>query len=322
MILITGATGLIGQKLVQRLEKQGHPLRVLLPGQAGRGRRRAKALPWKGEIEIVSGTLHDEQALHQALTGVHTVFHLASAQWWGRRRDLDYVDLRGTGNVITAARSARVGRIILMSHLGAAPSSAFLLLRAKGQVEDLVRSSGLAYTIFRSGIVFGPHDVFVNGLAQMLRANPALFLQPGQGEGLLHPIYIDDLVEGLIRSMENLNTIDQTLEVGGPEYMTFNEMVRTVMRVTGAYRSIVPVPPYLLRSLTGVMQRLFPAWPITAQWFDILASNRTASLGSMFDLFGVRPARFEDTIVTYMRGRAYTRELVRNLLRRSRGSAA
>jgi NADH dehydrogenase len=253
---------------------------------------------------------------------VHTVFHLASAQWWGRRRDLDLVDLRGTSSVITAARAARIGRLVVMSHLGAAPSSAFLLLRAKGQVEDLVRASGLAYTIFRSGIVFGPQDVFVNGVAQMLRLNPALFFQPGQGEGLLHPIYIDDLVEGLVRSMDSLSTVDQTLEVGGPEYMTFNEMVRTVMRVTSTYRSIVPVPPYLLRSFTGVMQQLFPAWPITPQWFDILASNRTASLGSMFDLFGVRPVRFEDTIITYMRGRHYTRELLQNLLRRRRHHAA
>jgi hypothetical protein len=124
----------------------------------------------------------------------------------------------------------------------------------------------------------------------------------------------------LVRSLENLNTVDQTIEIGGPEYMTFNEMARTVMRVTSTYRSIVAVPPYMLRSFTAVLTRLFPAWPVTPQWFDILASNRTASLGSLYDNFGIRPARFEDTIVTYMRGRHYTRELMVNLLRRSRHS--
>lgn len=318
MILVTGATGLIGRMLVERLDKDGYPVRVLM--SPATSRRKEKKLPWKSAIPAISGSIHDSESLHQAMIGVHTVFHLASAQWWGRRRDLDYVDLKGTSNIIAAARSARVGRIIVISHLGAAPSSAFMLLRAKGQVEDVVRSSGLAYTIFRSGVVFGAQDVFVNGLAQVIRANPALFLQPGHGEGLLHPIYINDLIEALVRSMENLNTVDQTIEIGGPEYMTFNEMARTVMRVTNTYRSIVAVPPYMLRSFTGVLTRLFPAWPVTPQWFDILASNRTASLGSLFDNFGIRPARFEDTIITYMRGRHYTRELMLNLLRRSRHS--
>ncbi|MBX3062143.1 MAG: NAD(P)H-binding protein [Anaerolineae bacterium] len=314
MILVTGATGLVGRTLVQRLTSEGHPVRALTSTAVSQ--RDSKHPLFPESVQILSGSLHNEQTLHQAMTGVHTVFHLAGAQWWGRRRDLDYVDLKGTGNIIAAARSARIGRLVVMSHLGAAPSSAFLLLRAKGQVEDQVRASGLAYTIFRSGVVFGPEDVFVNGLAMVLRANPAIFLQPGQGEGLLHPIYIKDLIEALVRSMETLNTVDQTLEIGGPEYMSFNEMVRTVMRVTQTPRSIVPVPPYMLRAYTSLLQRLFPAWPITSQWFDILASNRTAPMGNLYDLFGIRPVRFEDTITTYMRGRHYTRELMRNLLRR------
>ena len=312
MILVTGATGQIGKALVARLVREGLPVRVLLPARGGKPIR--VKLPI--EVSIVAGSIHDAETLHQAMIGVHTIFHLASAQWWGRRRDLERVDLQGTRSLVTAARSARIGRMVVMSHLGAAPSSAFTLMRVKGQVEEITRVSGLAYTIFRSGIVFGPEDSFVNGIARLLRANPVLYLQPGQGEGLLHPIFISDLVEVMVQSMENLNTIDQTLEIGGPEYITYNEMVRTVMRVTGAQRMLVSVPPYLLRTLTGLMNRFVPRWPMTPQWLDILASNRTAPLGNMFDLFGVHPVRFEDTIVTYMRGRHYLPELLRTTLRR------
>jgi NADH dehydrogenase len=311
MILVTGATGFIGRHLVARLIRDGYPVRVLLP--VGRP---PKHLPWLDQVTTVSGSIHNAETLHQAMIGVHTVFHLASAQWWGRRRDLEQIDLQGTRDLITAARSARIGRLMIMSHLGAAPSSAFLLMRIKGQVEEVVKSSGLAFTIFRSGVVFGPEDSFVNGLARLLRTNPVLVMQPGQGDTLLHPIYINDLIEALARSMENLNTVDQTLEIGGPEYITFNEMVRTVMRVSQAPRALISVPPYVLRSLTGLNNRLFPRWPMTPQWLDILAGNRTAPLGNMFDLFGVRPVRFEDTLVTYMRGRRYFPELVRTTLRR------
>lgn len=322
MILITGATGVVGRKLVERLVQANLPVRILTPsvGQPVRGRNRVVA-PWPEAVTLAAGSLHRLESLHQAMLGVHTVIHLASAQWWGRTSDLAYVDIDGTANIVTAARSARVGRVMVLSHLGASASSAFTLLRVKGQVEEMIRASGLAYTIFRSGVVFGPDDVFVNGLARILHINPLLFLQPGQGESLLHPLYIDDLVEALYRSLDILNTVDQTLDIGGAEYMTFNEMVRTVMRITRTPRLIASVPPYALRTLSGLFSTVFPHYPITPQWFDLLASNRTAALGNMFDYFGVRPVRFEDTIVKYMRGRRYGVELLRALVQR-RGRTA
>lgn len=252
------------------------------------------------------------------MRGVHTVFHLASAQWWGRPPDLERVDVQGTQNVVRAAQGAHIGRLVVMSHLGATPTSAYPLLRAKGEVEALVSASGLAYTIVRSGVLFGEQDSFVNGLAMLLRTNPTIFLQPGQGETLLHPLYIDNLVAGLVQSMDNLETVDRILEVGGPEYISFNEMVRTVMRVTHARRAIVAVPPYTLRWMTGVMRRILPRWPMTPQWFDILASHRTAGLSTMSDTFGIRPVRFEDTLVTYMPGRRYLPRLLRFVFRRGR----
>lgn len=310
MILVTGGSGFVGKALVTRLAHQGERVRVL-------SARDDKALKRLGQfVEIAQGSLYNIESLYRAMIGVHTVFHLASAQWWGRKHDLERIDVRGTQNVIAAGRSARIGRLVVLSHLGAASSSAFTLLRIKGQVEEMVRASGLAYTIFRSGVVFGQGDTFINGIAQLLRANPLIFLQPGRGESLLHPLYIGDLVEALARSMEHLDTVDQTLSVGGPEYMTFNEIVRTVMRVTNAPRLIVPVPPWTLRAFAGIISRFFPYFPLTAQWLDLLASNRTAPMSTLYDFFEMQPRRFEDTILTYMRGRRYSVELLRAMLRR------
>lgn len=317
MIIVTGATGFVGRHLVARLLRSGNPVRVLVPPDVV-ARYRRRPWPWAeaGEAEIFEGSIFHGESLFKAMQGVHTVFHLASAQWWGSRQDLERINLLGTRQVITAARTARVGRLVVLSHLGAEPSSAYTLLRVSGQVEELVRAGGVAYTIFRCGLIFGPDDNFVNNLAMILKSNPLFVFQPGQGENLLHPLYIEDLISALENSLEALSLVDQTVDIGGGEYVNFNELIRTTMRVTKTRRLLVPIPPYFLRSLTGAINVLFPRWPITRQWFDILAGNRTAQLGNLFHYTGVHPVRFEDTLLTYMPQRYYSFELLRFIFRR------
>ncbi len=314
MILVTGATGFIGRHLIQRLMAEGRPIRCLVAAH------QARYLPWDtsapGAPEIVLGNVLNEEALFRAVTGVHTIFHLENAQWWGRLRQLERIELVGTRNLITVARSARVGRMVALSHLGATPASAFSLMRVKGLVEEGIRASGLAYTIIRSGIVFGEDDAFVNHIAMMLNTSPGVFLMPGYGEIVLHPIYIEDLVTALVRSLELIDTVDTVLEIGGPEYITLADMIQTVMRVSGTYRLVLSVPPYFLRWMTAIYSRILPRSLMTSQWFDILAANRAAKLGNTYNYFGFHPRRFEDTLLTYMPERHYGWEALRYSIRR------
>lgn len=313
MILVTGATGFVGRHLVKQLLADGRSIRCLLP------EHQLNRLPWQDlprQPEIVVGNVLNEEILFKAVTGVHAIIHLENAQWWGRPRQLERIELLGTRNLITAARAARVGRIVTVSHLGASPASAYTLLRIKGQVEEIIRTSGLAYTILRTGIVYGKEDAFANHIAMMLRGSPLLFLMPGRGEVVLHPIYIDDLVMALVRSLELIDTVDQVLEIGGPEYITLEDLIRTVMRVSGTYRWIIPVPPYLLRWLTAIYSRILPRSLITPQWLDILAANRTAKLGTTYNIFGFHPRRFEDTLLTYMPEQPYWWLMLRHAFRR------
>jgi NADH dehydrogenase len=262
------------------------------------------------------GSLLDEEALIKAVTGIHTVIHLESAQWWGRPRDLERVELAGLRGLITAARAARVGRIMTLSHLGASSSSAYALLKYKGIMEDLVRTSGLAYTIIRPGILFGEEDAFINHIAMMLRVTPFIFLMPGRGEVILHPLYLEDIIRAIVTSLEAIDTVDTLLEVGGAEYITLEDLIHTVMRVTGIYRLVIPVPPYMLRWLTTIYSRVFPRSLITGQWLDILAANRSAPLGNTYKYFGLHPRRLEDTLLTYMPEKRYFWTALRYTVRR------
>lgn len=314
MILVTGATGYVGRHIIERLMDAGLPVRCLLT------ERDANRLPWdataENSPEIVLGTLLDDEAVFRAVTGVHTIIHLESAMWWGSQRSLERVEVVGTRSLIAAARSARVGRIITLSHLGAAPSSAYALHRIKGQVEELVRNSGLAYTVIRSGLVFGPNDAFMSHIAAMLRANPLFFLMPGDGSVVLHPIYIDDLTRIVVDSLENLRVVDQTLEVGGQEYITLRDLLLTLMRVGRMSRLIIPVPPYLMRFLSRVYGVVLPRALVTPQWLDILATNRTTQLNNVYTYFGFQPRRIEDTLVGYLPQEQHLWHLIRNTFRR------
>lgn len=310
MILVTGGTGFIGRRLVTRLMGEGRAVRCLL------NKQRAERLPWETPPEIVVGSILDDEALFRAVSGVDVVIHLENAQWWGRPRDLERIELNGARQLVTAARAARVGRIITLSHLGASPSAAYPLLRYKGMVEDAIKTGGLAYTIIRSGLAFGEDDSFVNHLAMQLRVSPGIFFMPGRGEVVLHPIYVDDLVMALCASLDTIDAVDQVIEIGGAETITLEDLIRTVMRVSAAPRLIIGVPPYLLRWITAVTGRVLPRSLITGQWLDLLATNRTARLGNLFQYFGIRPRRLEDTLLTYMRGRRYSAEILRTTFRR------
>ena len=314
MILITGATGLVGRHLVRRLMAEGIPTRCLLTSQ------RARRLPWDENDphapEIVIGNVLDEEAFFRAVTGVHVVIHLENAQWWGRRRDLERVEVSGTRQLVTVARSARVGRIITLSQLGATPSSAYTLHSIKGQVEEIVRNSGVAYTIIRSGIVYGEEDAFINHIASILSINPIFFLMPGFGEIVLHPIYIADLVEVLVRSLNRIHLVDQVVEVGGPEYTTLEDLISTIMRVTGMQRIVISVPPYMFRWITSIYSRIFPRALLTSHLLDILATNRTTSLGSTYNNFGFHPRRLEETLLTYLPNRRHIWGVFRDTFRR------
>ena len=314
MILITGASGMVGRRLAQRLMGEAVPTRALLLES------QTRHLPWDDSHphapEIIVGSTLDEEDLYRAVVGCHAVIHLANAQWWGRLGDLARLEIGAARNLAAVARSARVGRIITLSQLGAASSSAYALHRSKGMVEGILRESGVAYTIIRSGIIFGPEDAFFNHIAGMLRLNPVLFLMPGQGEISLHPIFIDDVVEAIMRSLTRWRLVDATVDIGGPEYLSLRDALSTIMRVTGMRRLVLPTPPYLLRWITGVYSRVLPRSLMTSQWLDILAASRTAPLGSAYAHFGFQPRRFEDTLMTYLPRRRHLRRSLRFAFRR------
>ncbi len=308
LILVTGATGFVGRALLPRLAEAGHNLRVLL-----RPSRRTPRLPKGVPVEVAIAQLDDERGLATALSSVDTVIHLAGAEWRGSAGDVLRVDGAGTRAVVEAARDAGVGRFLLLSHLGADRASAYPVLKAKGIAEEFVRQSGVPYTIFRSAMLFGRDDVFVNVLAALVKLGPGLFLMPGDGRTNLQPLWVDDLATCMEWSLAEATFLNQVISVGGPEFITLRGMAEIVMEALRVRRMIVPVRPVYLRGAAWFLEQLLPRSPLTTHWLDYLAISRTCELTSVTRHFGLKPSRFSANSIDYLRHKHWLPELGRFL---------
>ncbi len=310
MIFVTGGTGFVGQALIRHLVETGRPVRTLI-----RPSPHSPNLPRGVSVDVAVSAITDERGLRAAMVGVDTIYHLASAEWIGARASLLETDIQGTQAVVRAAVDAGVKRIFYVSHLGADRASAYPVLKAKAIAEEFIRRSGLDFTILRSAIVFGPHDGLTTGLARILQSIPFFFLMPGNGTTLLQPLWIEDLVTCLVWSLEDAETSNRTIEVGGPEYLTFDQVVHLVMQAIGVRRRIINMRPPYLRGLTVFFDSIFPKLPVSVYWLDYLAANRTCALDTVPRVFNLMPARLSQRLV-YLQDQNWHTSLVRSLFGR------
>ncbi|HEX9029619.1 MAG TPA: NAD(P)H-binding protein [Anaerolineales bacterium] len=317
MILVTGGTGFVGKALIRHLAEEGRPVRILI-----RPSPRSPDLPRGLPVEVAVSGLMDERGLRAAMVGVDTVYHLASSERRGAQANLMDSDIQGTRSVVRAAQDANVKRIFFVSHLGADRASAFPVLKVKAIAEEAIRRSGLDYTILRSAIIFGPGDRLTTGLARILAVSPQFFLVPGSGNSplnqfrqLLQPLWVEDLVTCLTWALEDPETRNRTIEIGGPEYLNIDQIAEQVMGAMGIHRQLFHVSPLFLRWFTIFLEWAFPRLPVDVFWLDYLAVSRTCALDTAPRVFNLMPSRLSQRLA-YLTTQNWRVSLMRTLLQR------
>jgi uncharacterized protein YbjT (DUF2867 family) len=310
MILVTGGTGFIGKALVRHLTEAGYPVRFLI-----RPAKKSPNLPKGVPVEVAVSNLTDESGLRSAMMGVDIVYHLAGVEWHGAQASLMDVDIQGTQIISKVAADAGVKRFFFLSHLGADRASAFPVLKAKAIAEENIRRSGVKHTIIRTALVYGLSDHFTTGLARLLNALPYFFFVPEDGNTLLQPVWVEDLVTCLMWAQDDELTLNQTYSIGGPEYLSFNNIVQLVLEQINLKRSLVHVFPPYLRALTVLFESIFPGLPVSVYWLDYLAFNRTCSIDALPRVFNILPSRFGQRL-DHLKDANWRTSLWRNLFRR------
>ena len=288
MILVTGGIGFIGGELIKQLSAMDLPYRYLLqPGD------RDYILPRNISIDVAVSSLSDERGLRAALQDIDVIYHLASVEQSAGHLDLQQVEVRDVEMLATTAYSAGVKRFFYLSHLGADRASAFGLMKAKGIAEHIIRQSGVPYTIIRRSMVYGEGDVFSAYLLALLRVFPFFVPIPGDGSVLMQPIWVRDLAVCLAWSLNMPETLNSVLEIGGPEHLSFREILTDIAGRVGSRKTLMQLSPTRMNRLIQFIQSVRKDFPGSAFWMDYLAENRICALDSLPRIFGINPARFQ-----------------------------
>lgn len=257
-------------------------------------------------MDVAVAGLNDEKGLRAAMKGVDVIYHLAGAETRGRQAQLTEVDIQGTQALISAASQARIDRFFYLSHLGADRASAFPLFKAKAIAEHHIRNSGIPYTIYRSGMIYGEGDHFTTSLAVLMKMSPFFVFLPNQGEMLLQPIWVEDLVTVLAWSLDMPQTLNQTIEIGGPEYLTLKQICELILTAIQINRHFINTSPLFLNVLTELMEMVKTNFPTTVFWMDYLAADRTTNVDVLPRMFNLLPAKMSQRL-GYLEGEAFKR---------------
>ncbi|HEX77012.1 MAG TPA: complex I NDUFA9 subunit family protein [Dehalococcoidia bacterium] len=282
LILVTGGTGFVGRRLVKALIAQGHELCCLV-----RPTSQTSALAHLG-VRFYRGDVTDPDSVERAVAGAEAVIHLAAIIRERGKATFHRTNYEGTRNVVGAAVRTGAKRLLFMSNLGAAPDPAFPFLHSKWQAEEAIKASGLDYTIFRSSVLFGEGDGFVSPLAGLIKRLP-LVPVIGSGQTRFQLLSVDEVVTCLIMALGDDKTIGQVMELGGPEHLTYEEIVDLIMGVLGRRRPKVHIPVTLMQPLAWLMDKLLPRPLVTPGQLAMLRRDNITDLDVVERAFGFKP---------------------------------
>ena len=235
-IAITGATGFIGGHLAQRLAVDGHEVVVL--ARSIRPKEISSAL---SNLTFVATDLSKPNLLTEAFSGCDAVAHCAGINREIGEQTYQRVHVEATRNVVAAAQEAGVKKVLLMSFLRARPDCGSPYHESKWAAEEIVRASGLDYTIIKAGMVYGLGDHMLDHLSHALYTFP-LFVMVGLKEKGIRPLAIEDLVVILRAAIVDGRMTRKTVAVTGAEELLLSEAVERVARVTGKKVRMVRAP--------------------------------------------------------------------------------
>jgi len=293
MILVIGGTGFVGSNLVRRLRNDDIAVRALV-----RNPSKGQLLKDIG-VDVIEGDVADKVSLEKATHGCERVVHLVGIIQERRGISFQTIHVDGTRNVLEAAKKAGVRHFFYQSALGTRPGAKSMYHKTKWEAEELVRASTIPYTILRPSLIYGPGDQFTMRLSEMIKRSPVLPVI-GPGRSRVQPLYIDDAVSCIVKTVTGDSYLNEMYEIGGPDQLTYEEVAVAVADALGVYRPTMHMPYFLVRNAARLLENVLPAPPVTTDQLIMLQEDNVCSMRDIRDAFGIEPIKFREGLKKFI----------------------
>jgi uncharacterized protein YbjT (DUF2867 family) len=253
-VIVLGGSGFVGRSVCEKLVERsgGAGGRITVPSRRPQRATSLRPLP---TVEVVPATLSDEPTLGRLLNGQDALINLV-AILHGSDDEFRRTHVALVERVAHMARAFGVRRVVHVSALGVDPNNPAAApsryLRSKSEGEAALRRIRPDATVLRPSVIFGAHDRFLNLFAELQAAAPVIPL--AGADALFQPVWVDDVAEAIVRSLDDDRATGQTIECAGPDRRTLRQLVEAAGRWAGHPRPVVPLPPALGRVQAWAME--------------------------------------------------------------------
>jgi uncharacterized protein YbjT (DUF2867 family) len=248
-VLILGATGFIGKRLVKGLAEKGISLRILARTPA----RAKQIIPEDSDTEIVQGDLMNEKSLEDALKGIHSCYYLVHSMGGKsltQKKEFAEKDKKAVMNFVRAADTQGLKRVIYLGGLGEMGSDLSEHLRSRAEVADIISSGKAQATILRAAVIIGAGGASYEMLRYLVERLPVMTC-PKWINTRIQPIAVQNVIEYLVGCLMNPETAGKTFDIGGPEILTYKKMMHKYAVARGLAKRIIIDVPVLTPALSA-----------------------------------------------------------------------
>ena len=290
-VFVTGGTGFVGREILAQLLRAGHTVRALV-----REGSTAK-LDEPGKIDVHPGDITDAASLAGALEGCDAVIHLVGIirEFPGRGITFEKMHVTATENILAACAEQGVRRFLHMSSNGTRENGSTAYHRTKWQAEQMVRESGLDWTIFRPSLIFGRGSEFVKMLTELIRRVPVVPVI-GDGQYRMQPVSVAQVAESFVRALEMPESIGAIYHQGGGESFSYDAILDLTGRAMGREKVVkVHQPLFMIKPMIKMLQG-FEQFPITEDQLKMLVEGNVCDPGEWAQAFVLEPISYAEGI--------------------------
>ena len=296
-VTVLGASGFIGRYVVKRLAAQGALICAVC--RHASDARYLRPMGDVGQIAPIDANVCDDQALAAVIAGADAVVNAVGILYERGTQRFDALHHQLPRRIAIEARAAEVKHLVHVSAIGADPRSPSAYGRSKAAGEAALRAEFPAAVVLRPSIVFGPEDMFFNRFAALARIAPALPLIGG-GKTRFQPVYVGDVADAAVAALARPDAQGRVFELGGPEVLSFKELMRLLLRALHRRRLLVPVP-FGLAMVKAAFLEWLPTPPLTRDQVRMLERDNVVApdMPGLADL-GIAPTALELMLPTYL----------------------